>query len=173
FPPFGNLFFARQAVDGLLRNSRLAERKVGEAGVITVPAGDMYKGFKAVSKILDLIKEAPNNVESAGLLRDLLLAGWFFQTDVQKMVEFLKQGVEVEGHLLARELGTGAGVVSLSECGVLYGGKFGSSGGGGGGVEENEGAEGGEDVDKAVEGFKEALEKKKRSSFGGMGEMGF
>jgi hypothetical protein len=47
FPPFGNLFFARQAVDGLLRNSRLAERKVGEAGVITVPAGDMYKGFKA------------------------------------------------------------------------------------------------------------------------------
>ncbi|GMI33856.1 hypothetical protein TrCOL_g13225 [Triparma columacea] len=58
--------------------------------------------------------------------------------------------------------------------GVVYGGgKFGSSGGGGGGVDEKGGGEGGEDVDKAVEGFKEALEKKKRSSFGGMGEMGF
>ena len=66
----------------------------------------------------------------------MLLAGWFFQTDFKKMVEFLKQGVEVEGHLLARELGTGAGMVTLSECvGTLA--LWRAAGGGGGGWGES------------------------------------
>ena len=102
-------------MDGLLRNSKLASRRIDE-GPISVLASDMYKGFKAISKILDLIKDAPNNTESAGLLRDVLLAGCFFETEHRGLVEFLKQGVEVEGHLLAKELGGEGGKILLREC---------------------------------------------------------
>ena len=99
---FDNLFYARKAMNYLLSKCGLHNRKVENP--IRVGAEEMYAGFKSLAKMIRLVKSAPKDDLSADLLRDVLLVGCFFVTDLNHLVNYLKQGVEVEGHLLVKHL---------------------------------------------------------------------